>query len=144
MITTLIPAIFFLSGCSALLFENLWFYQAGITFGNSVWASSLVLAGFMGGLALGNALAARLRPGAFRAIRTYGMLEAAIGISGFALVVGLPALTSLIGSVLGPVLSLVWIANPLRLAFAFLLLLVPSTAMGATLPVMVSALSTCA
>lgn len=140
MITTLIPAIFFLSGCSALLFENLWFYQAGITFGNSVWASSLVLAGFMGGLALGNALAARLRPGAFRAIRTYGMLEGAIGIAGFALVVGLPALTSLIGSVLGPVLSLVWIANPLRLAFAFLLLLVPSTAMGATLPVMVSAL----
>jgi spermidine synthase len=140
MVTTLLPAIFFLSGCSALLFENLWFYQAGITFGNSIWASSLVLAGFMGGLALGNALAARLRPGAFRAIRTYGMLEGAIGVFGFALVVGLPPLTSLIGSILAPVLASGWIVNPLRLAFAFVLLLVPSTAMGATLPVMVSAL----
>ncbi len=140
MAATALPAIFFLSGCSALIFENLWFYQAGITFGNSVWASSLVLAGFMGGLALGNALAARLRPERFRAIRLYAMLELAIGISGFALVVGLPWLTSLLASVLGPLLSSPWVANPLRLGFAFALLLVPSTAMGATLPVMVSAL----
>jgi len=140
MAATVLPAIFFLSGCAALIFENLWFYQAGITFGNSVWASSLVLAGFMGGLALGNALAARLRPGRFRAIRAYAMLELAIGISGFALVIGLPFLTSLLASVFGPVLSAPWIANPLRLGFAFVLLLVPSTAMGATLPVMVSAL----
>ncbi|MDH3655178.1 MAG: hypothetical protein OEN21_12975 [Myxococcales bacterium] len=140
MVTTLLPAIFFLSGCAALIFENLWFYQAGITFGNSVWASSLVLAGFMGGLALGNGLAARLRAGRFRAIRTYALLELAIGISGFALVVGLPALTSLLASVMAPLLSSAWLVNPLRLGFAFLLLLVPSTAMGATLPVMVSAL----
>ena len=140
MTATVLPAIFFLSGCGALIFENLWFYQAGITFGNSVWASSLVLAGFMGGLALGNALAARLRPGQFRAIRTYAMLELAIGVSGFALVVGLPWLTTVLASVFGPLLSTPWIANPLRLAVAFLLLLIPSTAMGATLPVMVSAL----
>jgi len=140
MAGTVLPAIFFLSGCAALIFENLWFYQAGITFGNSVWASSLVLAGFMGGLALGNALAARLRPGRFRAIRAYAILELAIGISGLALVIGLPSLTSLLASVFGPVLESPWIANPLRLGFAFLLLLVPSTAMGATLPVMVSAL----
>ena len=35
--------IFFLSGASALVFETLWFHQAGLAFGNSVWASSLVL-----------------------------------------------------------------------------------------------------
>ncbi|MGB8329615.1 MAG: fused MFS/spermidine synthase, partial [Polyangiales bacterium] len=140
MAAIVLPAIFFLSGCAALIFENLWFYQAGITFGNSVWATSLVLAGFMGGLALGNALAARLRPERFRAIRAYAMLEFAIGISGFALVIGLPHLTALLASVFGPVLASPWIANPLRLGVAFLLLLVPSTAMGATLPVMVSAL----
>ena len=50
--------IFLVSGASALIFETLWFYQAGIALGNSVWASSLVLAGFMGGLALGNLAAA--------------------------------------------------------------------------------------
>jgi len=140
MIRALLPAIFFFSGSAALVFENLWFYQAGLTFGSSVWASSLVLAGFMGGLALGNALATRLRPGGFRAIRTYGMLEAAVGIFGLALVLGLPSLTALLGSALAPVLSSAWLINPLRLLFAFLLLLIPSTAMGATLPVMVAAL----
>jgi predicted membrane-bound spermidine synthase len=140
MIPTTLSVIFFLSGVSALLFENLWFYQAGITFGNSVWASSLVLAGFMGGLALGSALAARLRPGGFRPIRVYALLEIAIGIFGLALVVGLPSLTSLLATVFAPLLTSPALANPLRLGCAFLLLLVPSTAMGATLPVMVSAL----
>ena len=140
MVQTLLPAIFFLSGCAALIFENLWFYQAGITFGSSVWASSLVLAGFMGGLALGNALAARLRSRHLRAIRIYAMLELAIAVSGFALVVGLPSLTSVFAGVMEPLLSSAWIVNPLRLVLAFLLLLIPSTAMGATLPVMVSAL----
>jgi spermidine synthase len=140
MASTILPAIFFFSGCAALIFENLWFYQARITFGNSVWASSLVLAGFMGGLALGNALAARLRPGRFRAVRVYAGLELAIGISGFALVLGLPFLTPVLARMLGPLLSSPWLANPLRLGIAFALLLVPSTAMGATLPVMVSAL----
>ena len=45
--------VFFLSGTAGLIFETLWFRMAGLTFGNSVWASSLVLASFMGGLALG-------------------------------------------------------------------------------------------
>ena len=45
--------VFFLSGVAGLVFEALWFRMAGLTFGNSVWASSLVLSSFMGGLALG-------------------------------------------------------------------------------------------
>ena len=45
--------VFFLSGAAALVFETLWFRQAGLAFGNSVWASSLVLSSFMAGLALG-------------------------------------------------------------------------------------------
>ncbi len=52
--STLLGFIFFLSGASALLFETLWFFQSGLALGNSIWASSLVLASFMAGLALGN------------------------------------------------------------------------------------------
>ncbi len=50
---------FFASGCSALLLETLWFRETGLLLGNSVWATSLVTSSFMGGLAVGNALAAR-------------------------------------------------------------------------------------
>ena len=47
----LLCAAFFASGASGLVFETLWFHEAGLALGNSVWASSLVLSGFMGGLA---------------------------------------------------------------------------------------------
>ena len=57
--------IFFLSGASALIFESLWFRLAGLSLGNSVWSASLVLAAFMGGLALGNGIVARLHRGQF-------------------------------------------------------------------------------
>ena len=39
--------IFFASGVSALVLETLWFHGTGLALGNGVWASSLVLAGFM-------------------------------------------------------------------------------------------------
>jgi spermidine synthase len=44
---------FFASGAAALVFQVLWFRQLAFTLGNTVWAGSLVLASFMGGLALG-------------------------------------------------------------------------------------------
>jgi spermidine synthase len=56
----LLPCIiFFFSGAAGVLFESLWFRLMGLTLGNSVWASSIVLARFMAGLAAGNASAAR-------------------------------------------------------------------------------------
>ena len=132
--------VFFLSGASALLFETLWFRQASLALGNSVWASSLVLAGFMGGLALGNTLAARFGHRITQPIRLYGLLEILIGATGFCLVILLPALTPWTAPLLGPFLDEPWILNPLRLAIASGLLLFPTTAMGATLPLLVAAL----
>ena len=132
--------VFFLSGASALLFETLWFRQASLALGNSVWASSLVLAGFMGGLALGNTLAARFGHRITQPIRLYGLLEILIGATGFCLVLLLPALTPWTAPLLGPFLEEPWILNPLRLAIASGLLLFPTTAMGATLPLLVAAL----
>ena len=138
--TAALCAIFFLSGAAALVFETLWFYQAGIAFGSSIWASSLVVAAFMGGLALGNALAGRLGHRLRRPLRAYALLELAIGASGVALVHALPWLTPLLARVLGPFVDAPAVVNPLRLVSAFVLLLAPSTAMGATLPLVVGAL----
>ena len=58
--TGFLPLVFALSGAAALLFETLWFRQAGLALGNSVWAASLITASFMAGLAAGNAGCARL------------------------------------------------------------------------------------
>jgi spermidine synthase len=139
-VTALLCALFFLSGVAALLFETLWFRQAGLAFGNGVWASSLVLSSFMAGLALGNGLAARFGGGMRRPLRLYAVLELAIAVAGVALVFRLQALSPLLVPLLQPWLDVPWLLNPLRLGLAFVLLLVPATAMGATLPVMVGAL----
>ena len=73
--TPILCALFFLSGAAALLFETLWFRQAGLAFGNSVWASSLVLSSFMAGLALGNGLMARHGDRIRRPVRLYALLR---------------------------------------------------------------------
>jgi len=93
LLTLLLSAAFFASGASALIFETLWFRQAGLAFGNSIWASSLVLSGFMAGLALGNALAWALgRRRAWReggrlrgAVLAYALAEAVIALTGVGL-----------------------------------------------------------
>jgi spermidine synthase len=133
--------IFFLSGSSALIFETLWFHQASLTFGNSVWASSLVLTAFMAGLALGNAAAARYGQRLANSLRTYALLEVVIAVTGLGLVLTLPRLAPTLAPLLRPFLEQPWLVNPARLLAAFALLLLPSTAMGATLPLVVRALS---
>jgi len=133
--------IFFLSGVAALLFETLWFQQAGLVIGNSVWASSVVLAGFMSGLSLGNGLAGHYGSRVARPLRLYALLELAIAVTGIALVYGIPRLTPLVVALLRPALDAPLAANAIRLAFALVLMLIPSTAMGATLPLLVAQLS---
>ena len=135
-----LSAVFFLSGASALIFETLWFRQAGLAFGNSVWASSLVLSGFMTGLALGNALAARAGERLSNPVRVYAMAEAAIAITGVGLVYLFPVLGAALAPMFRPLLDHPWALNALRLLVAFVLLVIPSTAMGITLPLLTRAL----
>src|SRR5258706_7463842 len=96
MLSLLLSAVFFASGASALIFETLWFRQAGLAFGNSVWASSLVLSGFIGGLALGNALAARYGDRLRYPVRVYASAEVAIALTSVALVYLFPILGALL------------------------------------------------
>lgn len=135
--------LFFASGAAALLFETLWFRLAGLTFGNAAWASAAVLASFMAGLALGNLAALRLRVQALAApLRVYSMIEGGIGLTGLLLVLALPFSSRLVASLfraIGDQPSLVAVT---RLTLAFLLMLIPTSLMGATLPTLVGALGT--
>ncbi len=124
----------FLSGAAALLFEALWFRLAGLSLGNSVAASSLVLAAFMGGLAAGNAAAAWIGPRVCRPLRTYALLEVAVGASGLGLVLVFPSLGELLLPVLRATGEQPWLLNPIRAGAAFAAMVLPATAMGATLP----------
>jgi predicted membrane-bound spermidine synthase len=136
-----LAGVSFLSGCAALLFESLWFRQTLLAFGSSVWASSLVLSSFMAGVALGNAAAARLGTRVRRPVLAYASLELVVAALGAALVVLLPELGPSLAPVFRPLLGTDALLQPLRFALCFVVLLGPAAAMGATLPLLVHALS---
>jgi len=129
----------FVSGAAALIFQVVWFHLAGLVFGSSVWATSLVLSSFMGGLACGSALVARYGHRIRRPVRAYAALEVAVAAAGAVLAVALPDLTGAVSAATAPVAQTVWLANIIRFVVAFLALLAPATAMGATLPLLVGA-----
>jgi predicted membrane-bound spermidine synthase len=133
--------IFFLSGASALVFETLWFRQAGLAFGNSVWAASMVLASFMAGLAIGNWCSGSLGHRVRRPFVAYAVLELAIGGAGIGLVLGFPFANEWLLPLLRPALGNPLLLNASRLGLAFCCLLIPTAAMGATLPLMVRGLA---
>jgi spermidine synthase len=132
----IISVVLFLSGSSALLFETLWLRLSGLAFGNSVWAAALILSSFMAGLALGSAIAASWTLRKLRPLRIYAALEVIVAVFGCTLVFGLPH----VGEWMRPVFQALWtyqaLLNLLRFVVSFLILLIPTTAMGLTLPVL--------
>ena len=133
----ILSAILFLSGIGALIFETLWLRLSGLAFGNSVWAASLILSSFMAGLALGNAIAASSRIRRWRPLHLYVLLEVLVALLGCTIVFGLP----LLGELLRPLWQMLWNYQPtllgLRFIVSFVILLIPTTAMGLTLPVLI-------
>src|SRR5215203_2557143 len=136
----LIGICFVVSGATGLMYEVLWARMLGLVFGATTLAVSTVLAAFMGGLALGSALAGRLAPRIKRPIAAYGWME--IGIAAYALIV--PFLFRWIDYVY----ALIWqqfqpgfyVFSLWRFVLSCIVLLVPTTLMGATLPVLAAAL----
>src|ERR1041384_8827312 len=83
----IVAACFFLSGATGLIYEVLWARMLGLVFGATTLAVSTVLAAFMGGLALGSALAGRLATRFTKPVAAYGWME--IGVAIYALLVPL-------------------------------------------------------
>jgi len=139
-ILRLVAACFFLSGATGLIYEVLWARMLGLVFGATTLAVSTVLAAFMGGLALGSALAGLTGTRVKRPVRAYGLLE--IGIALYALAV--PLLFSLVDNLY----ALIWqqfhpgffVFSLWRFLLSCVMLLVPTTLMGATLPLLSAAL----
>ena len=136
----LLSFVFFLSGAAALIFEALWFQLLGLGLGNSIWASSIVLSSFMAGLAIGNGLAYAISLQIRRPDHMYAYLEYIIGLTGLAVVLLFPHLNAYLGGLFREFHDQTVITNILRGGISFSFLLVPATAMGATLPLLVKAL----
>ena len=137
----LLCACFVLSGIAALVYQTAWTRQFAIVFGTSELAVATVLAAYMGGLALGALLAERFLPRVTRPVLTYAILE--IGIAGSAVVV-VPlllwasnfVLQAMFGGQASPPDSDHAGTTLFYLLSAFVALALPTTLMGATLPML--------
>lgn len=134
----IVLVLFLLSGATGLVYEVLWTRQLTLIFGVTTYAVSTVLATFMGGLALGSYLLGRIVDRLRNPLLAYALLEAGIGLCALLI----PAAFSLLPPAyialhhLGLSYAVFSVGRAL---LAALVLLLPTTLMGGTFPVLVRA-----
>jgi spermidine synthase len=135
-----VVACFVLSGFAALLYQTAWMRQFSLVFGTSELAVAAVLAAYMGGLSLGASLAARFVHRISRPVLFYGLLEAGIAVSALAVPLLLQTASFLYISIFGgqpePVDASGLGQSFFYLVIAFVVLALPTSFMGATLPLL--------
>ncbi|MCD6415939.1 MAG: fused MFS/spermidine synthase [Planctomycetes bacterium] len=129
-------ALFFLSGASALIYQLVWVRMFSLVFGVTVFAVSTVLSAFMAGLALGSLYFGRLVDRRGNPVRLFGFLQLGIGLFGLSFPYLLEGVNHLHVQIQQHAAMGFYGANLLRFALSFLLLLIPTTLMGGTLPVL--------
>ncbi|MFC1525220.1 fused MFS/spermidine synthase [Candidatus Latescibacterota bacterium] len=134
----LVYAAFFLSGASGLALEIVWLRMLKLVFGATALATSTVLTAFMAGLALGSYWLGRVADRSTNKLRLYALLELGVGASAlllptlFELAIPLYAHTHRWQAESGSP----YLGSLVYFAICFALLLLPTTLMGGTLPVL--------
>ena len=138
-IYVLILGCFFVSGLTGLIYEILWTRMIVKIIGSAPFAVSIVLTVFMGGLGLGSYIASKTidrMKNPLKLIRLYGVLELVIGVYGIILPLLLILFKPLYAVIYNHLFSYFLGYNLITFVGCFLLLIIPVTCMGATLPVL--------
>jgi spermidine synthase len=132
--------LLFMSGACSLVYELIWVRMLLVVFGVSTYAVSTVLTAFMAGLAIGSLYFGRVadrwsddRPET--GLKVYGLLELGIGLFAIlfpTILSGLDEVYTLLYAVAGESASF----PVLRFLLTAVVLVIPTTLMGATLPVL--------
>lgn len=138
-----IAVLFIVSGATGLIYQIAWFKYLSLFLGNTTYAQTIVLATFMGGLAIGASLWGRRADRAKSPVVLYGGLELFIGLY----CVVYPWLMTAVKSLF--VITVHSLDLPsdgtavlfLKLIVSVLTLLLPTVLMGGTLPVLVRFIS---
>jgi predicted membrane-bound spermidine synthase len=131
--------LFFLSGATGLVYQLLWVRVLYQTFGSTIQSITTVVAAYMGGLGLGAWLLGRVGDRHPKPAALYGWLEVAIGVFGIVSPVVLMLAHKLYVGIAGAMDLPAFVSMVLRFGLAALVLLIPTTLMGGTLPVLTRA-----
>ena len=136
----LLLVCFFVSGFAALLYQTAWTREFAFLFGTSELAVVAVLAAYMGGLALGAAVASRIVGRLTRPVLAYGLLELGIAVGALCVPVLIRAVQALYIALAGGLDAppeAMALTTAIFHLFGSFVVLVPCTAlMGATLPLL--------
>jgi len=127
--TPILLLLFVGSGCSALIYEIVWFHLLRLVIGASAISLGVLLASFMGGMCLGSLLFARVVSRRRHPLRIYAFLELGIGAMAILLLEYLPLVNQFYVEQVGYGQSGIL----LRAGICLLCLLPPTILMGATL-----------
>lgn len=137
----LIYTVFFASGISGLMYEVVWLRMLARITGVTLYATATVLAAYMSGLALGSFVLGRVADKRRDELRVYALLEMMVGVTALLVPAILPALIPVCQFVYGASGENAPVTTTVQAVLAFLVLLIPTTMMGGTLPVLTACLA---
>ena len=130
--------LFFVSGISGLMYEIVWLRMLSRIMGVTIYATSTVLSAFMAGLAVGSFLLGKFIDRRKDSLKVYAFLEFLIGCTALfipiVLTISLPLYKYIYQTSGGSIVM----TTVVRATLSFLALLIPTTLMGGTLPVLTS------
>src|SRR5881409_3513035 len=118
------------SGCSALIYEIVWFQLLELVIGSSTVSLGILLGTFMGGMCLGSLLFPRFVSRTHHPLRVYALMELCIGAIGLAILFGMPLVAGVYTASAGSGFFGMFV----RSVVAAVCLIPPTLLMGATLP----------
>lgn len=131
----IILVAFILSGMAALIYEVVWTRPLSLIFGSTVYAVSTMLAAFMAGLALGSYLISKYTDKIKNLPSTYALLELGIGLYGVSLIFIFNYLPSIYIVLYNSFHTSFYFFSLIQFVLVFFVLMIPTTLMGATWPV---------
>src|SRR5580658_1269856 len=131
---------FFLSGAAGLIYQVAWVKALGLIFGHTLYATAIVLAVFMAGLAAGSAYLGRSGERHAEPLALYARIEFLVAATGALSLGGLVAVRALYLMVHPVVNGFETPLLALRLLGVTVVLFIPTFLMGGTLPILVHSL----
>jgi spermidine synthase len=128
--------LFFLSGACGLVYQVVWARLMTHAFGSTAVAVGTVLAAFMAGLALGSWLLGRLADRHKNRLRLYAYLEIGVAVAALVAHLLLSRITPVYLALYEAFGGSTTVLGIARFVLAFVLVMVPTVLMGATLPVL--------
>lgn len=132
----LLLAVFILSGFAGLIYQSVWSQYLGLFLGHAAYAQALVLAIFMGGMAIGALIVARYGENKKDLIKKYAIIEAIIGIFGLLFHFIFNFFVGLSYDTLIPAVESSFMITVIRWGVAGILIIPQTILLGMTFPLM--------